>query len=130
MGGFFRTGVYLYRACREYPHRTGTMRPILLKGHERPVTQLVYNNDGDLLFSASKDRKPAVWYAETGERLGTYNGHNGSVYSIDVDYHSKNLLTGSSDASICRWGQDVPCRFCASDGHGCHHLGVQAVQRR
>jgi len=74
-----------------------------LKGHERPVTQLVYNNDGDLLFSASKDRKPTVWYAETGERLGTYNGHNGSVYSIDVDYHSKNLLTGSSDASIRLW---------------------------
>ena len=30
------------------------MRPILLKGGERPLTQVKYNAEGDLLFSASK----------------------------------------------------------------------------
>ena len=61
------------------------IRPILLKGHSRPLTRVKFNRDGDLLFTCGKDHKPNVWYAENGERLGTYNGHNGSVYDCDVN---------------------------------------------
>jgi len=52
---------------------------VLLKGHTRALTNIKYNNDGDLLFSCSKDNVPTVWYSNNGERLGTYteNGHNG-----------------------------------------------------
>lgn len=49
------------------------MRPLALKGHERALTRIRVNREGDLLFSASKDKFPAVWYTENGERLGTYN---------------------------------------------------------
>ena len=45
------------------------MRPILLKGHERSITYVSFNHDGDLLFTASKDNVPTVWRAEDGERL-------------------------------------------------------------
>jgi hypothetical protein len=31
------------------------MRPILLSGHERALTQVKYNPDGDIIFSVSKD---------------------------------------------------------------------------
>eukprot|EP01094_Clydonella_sp_ATCC50884_P017604 TRINITY_DN3092_c0_g1_i1.p1 TRINITY_DN3092_c0_g1~~TRINITY_DN3092_c0_g1_i1.p1 ORF type:complete len:344 (-),score=82.86 TRINITY_DN3092_c0_g1_i1:49-1080(-) len=79
------------------------MRPIVLKGHERPITQIVFNREGDLLFSASKDKRPNVWRVETGERLGTYNGHNGAVYSIDVDASTKNLISGSGDSCVKLW---------------------------
>lgn len=79
------------------------MRPIVLKGHERPITQLVFNREGDLLFSASKAPKPNVWRVDTGERLGTYNGHNGAVYSIDVDDETKHLLSGSGDSTVKLW---------------------------
>ena len=60
------------------------MRPILMKGHERPLTFLKYNRDGDLLFSCAKDHTPTVWFADNGERLGTYRGHNGAVWTCDV----------------------------------------------
>ena len=60
------------------------MRPILMKGHERPLTFLKYNRDGDLLFSCAKDHNPTVWFADNGERLGTYRGHNGAVWCCDV----------------------------------------------
>lgn len=60
------------------------MRPLLLKGHERPLTFLKYNRDGDLLFSCAKDHHPTVWYSDNGERLGTYRGHNGAVWSCDI----------------------------------------------
>ena len=30
------------------------MKPILLKGHERALTYIMYNYEGDLLFTCSK----------------------------------------------------------------------------
>ena len=46
------------------------MKPISLHGHERSITQIRYNREGDLLFSAAKDQYPNVWYSINGERLG------------------------------------------------------------
>ncbi|KAI8846087.1 putative eukaryotic translation initiation factor 3 subunit [Chytridium lagenaria] len=71
------------------------MRPILLHGHTRSLTRIKYNTDGDLLFSSSKDSKP--------KRLGTYNGHNGTVWDFDVTYNSRYLLTGSADNTLKMW---------------------------
>ena len=51
------------------------MKPTLLQGHERSLTQIKYNRDGDLLFSTSKDKSVSVWFIDNGERLGTYEGH-------------------------------------------------------
>lgn len=75
----------------------------MLQGHERSITQIKYNRDGDLLFSASKDQKPNVWYSLNGERLGTYNGHNGAVWCVDVDWTSTKLITGSGDMTTKLW---------------------------
>ncbi|CAL5417216.1 unnamed protein product [Camellia sinensis] len=81
------------------------MRPILMKGHERPLTFLKYNRDGDLLFSCAKDHNPTVWFADNGERLGTYRGHNGAVWCCDVssNWDSMLLITGSADQSVKLW---------------------------
>lgn len=79
------------------------IRPILLKGHSRPLTHVKFNREGDLLFTCGKDHKPNVWFADNGERLGTYNGHVGSVYRCDVNFHTTRLLTGSADCSVKLW---------------------------
>ncbi|XP_060198217.1 eukaryotic translation initiation factor 3 subunit I-like [Lycium barbarum] len=79
------------------------MRPILMKGHERPLTFLKYNRDGDLLFSCAKDHTPTVWFAHNGERLGTYRGHNGAVWCCDVSRDSSRLITGSADQTAMLW---------------------------
>ena len=57
-------------------------------GHERSLTQIKFNSEGDLLFSCSKDHVINVWFTDNGERLGTYDGHNGTVWTIDVDCES------------------------------------------
>ncbi len=57
----------------------------MLSGHERSLTQIKFNPEGDLLFSCSKDHVINVWYTHNGERLGTYDEHNGAVWTIDVD---------------------------------------------
>ncbi|CAH8383389.1 unnamed protein product [Eruca vesicaria subsp. sativa] len=79
------------------------MRPILMKGHERPLTFLRYHRDGDLLFSCAKDDTPTLWYADNGERLGTYRGHNGAVWCCDVSRDSSRLITGSADQTAKLW---------------------------
>jgi WD40 repeat protein len=50
----------------------------------RPLTFVKYNHEGDWLFTCAKDHHPTVWNGETGERIGTYAGHNGAVWSCDV----------------------------------------------
>ncbi|CAN7088670.1 unnamed protein product [Brassica rapa subsp. narinosa] len=79
------------------------MRPILMKGHERPLTFLRYNRDGDMLFSCAKDHTPTLWYADNGERHGTFRGHNGAVWCCDVSRDSLRLITGSADQSAKLW---------------------------
>jgi len=79
------------------------MRPILLSGHERALTQVKYNSDGDLIFSCSKDHVVNAWWSHNGERLGTYHGHNGSVWTVDIDSTSSMLVTGAADNTMKLW---------------------------
>lgn len=74
-----------------------------MKGHERPLTFIKYNREGDLLFSCAKDHNPTVWFADNGERLGTYRGHNGAVWSCDISRNSTRLITGSADQTAKLW---------------------------
>jgi WD40 repeat protein len=59
--------------------------PTTISGHERSLTQIKFNREGDLLLSCSKDHVINVWYSHNGERLGTYDGNNGTVWTVDVD---------------------------------------------
>ncbi|CAI9739369.1 eukaryotic translation initiation factor 3 subunit I [Octopus vulgaris] len=79
------------------------MKPILLHGHERSITQIRYSREGDLIFSCAKDSTPNVWFSLNGERLGSYRGHNGAVWCLDVDWCTQKLLTGSADNSCRLW---------------------------
>lgn len=75
----------------------------MLKGHERAITCVVYNNDGDLVFTAAKDQIPTLWYAKTGERIGTYQGHQGAVWDLAVSCKSSSAFRGYS--RVCQRGR-------------------------
>lgn len=79
------------------------MRPISIKGHERPLSQLKFNREGDLLFSAARDRVVSVWFSDNGDRLGTLGPHNGAVFTIDVDSETTFAVTGASDLNLRIW---------------------------
>jgi len=80
-----------------------TMKPLMMHGHERSITQIKYNKEGDLLFSSAKDQHPNVWYSLNGERLGTFDGHNGAVWSLDPKWDTSHLVTGAADNSCRLW---------------------------
>lgn len=74
-----------------------------MQGHERPITSIQFNYDGDLLFTASKDHVPSVWWVENGKRLGTYPGHKGTIWDLSCDRFSRRLLTASADTTCRLW---------------------------
>lgn len=75
----------------------------MLHGHERAITQIKYNREGDLLFSAAKDHTPNVWYSLNGERLGSFVGHSGAVWALDVSWDTSRVLTGAADNTAKVW---------------------------
>merc|ERR1712241_1129610 len=85
------------------PASADTMKPISLHGHERSITQIKYNREGDLLFSSAKDQHPNVWYSINGEQLGTFDGHGGAVWCLDVDWKTQNFISGAADNTIRLW---------------------------
>ena len=75
----------------------------MLHGHERAITQIKYNREGDLLFSSAKDATPNVWYSVNGERLGSFDGHQGAVWTIDVNWDTTRVMTGAADQYLKIW---------------------------
>ncbi|KAI9633410.1 WD40-repeat-containing domain protein [Dioszegia hungarica] len=71
--------------------------------HERSLTQIVFNAEGDLLFTASKDPVINVWYTSNGERLGTFEGHNGTVWTVACDSQTKYIVSGAADSCMKLW---------------------------
>lgn len=72
-----------------------------------------------MLFSTAKDNVVNVWYSGespspflyisvtiytvNGERLGTYQGHQGALWTLDVDPTTTLLATGGADNTIRLW---------------------------
>uniref|UniRef100_U5EMH0 Eukaryotic translation initiation factor 3 subunit I n=1 Tax=Corethrella appendiculata TaxID=1370023 RepID=U5EMH0_9DIPT len=109
------------------------MKPLMLQGHERAITQIRYNREGDLIFSAAKDKHPNVWFSLNGERLGTFNGHQGAVWCIDVDWTTTKFISGAGDMTTKLWdvetGIEIASIECKSSVRTCSfsYSGNQAA---
>uniref|UniRef100_A0AC34FED5 Eukaryotic translation initiation factor 3 subunit I n=1 Tax=Panagrolaimus sp. ES5 TaxID=591445 RepID=A0AC34FED5_9BILA len=88
------------------------MKPLSLKGHDRALTRVRLNREGDLLFSSSKGKSVCVWYTDNGERIGTYDGHGGAIWDIDISWDSLNLVSSAADNTMKVW--DVETGICKS----------------
>jgi translation initiation factor 3 subunit I len=76
-------------------------RPLVLKGHTRPISQIQFSREGDLLFSSGIDATVTLWRTSNGERVGNYKGHGGTVTSFDVDGISTPPLTSTHPSAAC-----------------------------
>lgn len=75
------------------------MRPALLRGHEKPITAVKFNFDGDLLFTGSGEKKVNVWYSISGERIGSFTP-KAAVRTLDVTVDSEILIVGTNVGTL------------------------------
>nr|PVC49610.1 eukaryotic translation initiation factor 3 subunit [Theileria orientalis] len=76
------------------------MKPIILRGHHRPLTCVKTNKHGDLLFTCGKDAILALWRTDNGQQIGRYNCGRGAVWGCDITLNSKYLLAASGDSKV------------------------------
>ena len=78
------------------------MKPIILQGHSRPIKDIKFNTDGDIIFTASTDRLINLWSSETGERIGKFN-HSAAINNITLTQDSKILISGDNTGISYFW---------------------------
>lgn len=79
------------------------MHPYLLHIHERPLTLVKCNNDGDFFLTCAKDGDTTLCRTDTCERVGTYappGEKPGAIYAVDVTLDSTYVVTAGADGKL------------------------------
>lgn len=80
--------------------------PITCNGHTRPVVDLRYSEITPysyFIISACKDGKPMLREGDTGDWLGTYDGHKGAVWGCSINKEATRAATGAADFTAKLW---------------------------
>lgn len=85
--------------------------PIICPGHTRPVVDLAFSEftaNGDyLLISACKDGKPILRQGDTGDWIGTFEGHKGAVWGVGLTDDGSVAASGSADFEAKIWDTET-----------------------
>jgi len=79
---------------------------INLIGHQRPVVHFAFSKvseNGYFMISASKDGKPMLRKGETGDWIGTFEGHKGAVWGVALNADTTKAASASADFSAIVW---------------------------
>jgi translation initiation factor 3 subunit I len=79
------------------------MKVSTVQFHERPLTLVKFNQDGDFFITCAKDGEVALVRTETSELVGTFNptGNNpGAIYAIDITKDSQFVVIAGADGRL------------------------------
>ena len=92
---------------------------VVSRGHTRPLTEISFVPDPGvektILVSSAHDKLPQIRDGESGDWIGSFEGHKGAVWSCQVDAATRTLCaTASGDFSAKLW--------CATTGKELHEF--------
>lgn len=87
------------------------MQPVFLTGHSRPVNQVKFNHDGDLLFSCSDDGTVCMYETFQLVRVGVFKIGE-ACRSIDLTKDSKYMIAAATTVGVQFYDTSSGRRVC------------------
>ncbi|KAK9505837.1 hypothetical protein O3M35_009810 [Rhynocoris fuscipes] len=86
--------------------------------HILPVTNIVFNKDGNKCLTGSFDRTCKIWDTNSGQLNSTLEGHTSVVYDVAFNYpYCDRVLTASFDRTSSVWDSETGERLVTMWGH-------------
>lgn len=92
------------------PPRSRNVEKVFVSRHERPVTDLCYDEENGVVYSSCKDKAIVRWDVANFDKLEpitTLCGHEGAVYCVDVVPEKERIVSGGADGFLMYWERSV-----------------------
>ena len=104
----------------------------ILKGHSSLVKAVCFTSNGERLISASQGpyMNLILWDLKQNRALSYLNGHNNSVFCVDVSCDDKNAISGDFKARVLYWDLVSMKMVCEFKGHTGQVLTVKFTRNK